>query len=175
MELVEELELTMEIGSQYVQGAEPREIGLGMDLSTQKVRSYIKQFKLLQRRNVQESGTLSEQMYDVLAEADINWRRLTKEAYELADEAKLDDDRKSALSAWSLIERIQKNRAVVFGDTAKHEDAELLRQLEEAHHNIELVKQALTNIAAAHPELKRELYEQLATLQKESPVLEASV
>jgi hypothetical protein len=170
--LPEEYDRTLDVGKHYMKGMEPREIGVRMNLSTREVNRYIKDYKELQSRAVKESGTLSQQMYSILSEVDDNWRRVTKEAWEVADEASLESDHKSRLSALSLIERIQKNRAGVFGDAAKNEDADLLRQLEESERNVELVKQALRNIADNHPELKRELYEQLAALQKESPVIE---
>lgn len=170
--LPEEYDKTLDVGKHYMKGMEAREIGIRMNMSTREVNRYIKDYKELQSRAVKESGTLSQQMYNILAEVDDNWRRVTKEAWEVADESSLESDHKSRLAALSLIERIQKNRAGVFGEAAKNEDADLIRQLEESERNVELVKQALRNIADNHPELKRELFEQLSLLQEEALVIE---
>jgi transposase len=146
------------VATEYIKGLNETEISRELDIPKARVSSLLREWKQMASSSEAVRGRARE----ALAAADQHYSKLIKQAYEVIDDATLNQNLSAKTAGIKLVLDIEKSRIEMLQKAGLLENKELAEQLLETERKQELIMGILKDIAAKHPQIKNEILTRLS-------------
>jgi hypothetical protein len=158
MDMLTHIEEVNAVATEYMKGKNETEIGRELDIPKARVSSLLKEWKQM----ASNSEAVRSRAREALAGMDQHYGKLIKMAYEVIEDANLNQNLSAKTAAIKLIADIEKSRIDMLQKAGLLENRELAEQLLEQERKHELIMEILKDIAAKYPSIKTELMKRLS-------------
>lgn len=157
MDMLTHIEEVNAVATEYIKGFNETEISRELDIPKARVSSLLREWKQM----ASNSEAVRSRAREALAAADQHYGKLIKQAYEVIDDANLNQNSNTKLAAIKLVLDIETRRIDMLQKAGLLENKELAEQLLETERKQELIMNILKDIAAKHPHIKTEIMTRL--------------
>lgn len=157
-DILTHLEEVNAVATEYIKGLNETEISRELDIPKARVSSLLREWKQM----ASNSEAVRSRAREALAAADQHYGKLIKQAYEVIDDANLNQNSSVKLNAIKLVLDIETRRIDMLQKAGLLENKELAEQLLETERKQELIMGILKDIAAKYPNIKNEILMRLA-------------
>lgn len=166
-ELVQHLDEVNKVVTEYLKGQDPTKISKDLDIPRTRVVSLINEWKVMASAN----DAIRARAKEALAGADTHYSRLITKAYEVIDEASLNNNLSAKTQAIKLVMDIEKSRIEMLQKAGLLENKELAEEMIEIEKRQEVLVEILRDIASTHPEVRDLIMQRLSKIAKEGEVI----
>ena len=166
-ELIEHLDEVNKVVTEYLKGQDPTKISKDLDIPRTRVVSLINEWKVMASAN----DAIRARAKEALAGADTHYSRLITKAYEVIDEASLNNNLSAKTQAIKLVMDIEKSRIEMLQKAGLLENKELAEEMIEIEKRQEVLVEILRDIASTHPEVRDLIMQRLSKIAKEGEVI----
>lgn len=157
-DILAHLEEVNAVATEYIKGLNESEISRELDIPKARVSSLLREWKQM----ASSSEAVRSRAREALAAADQHYGKLIKQAYEVIDDANLNQNSNTKLAAIKLVLDIETRRIDMLQKAGLLENKELAEQLLETERKQQLIMDILKDIAARYPEVKNEILRRLS-------------
>lgn len=158
VDILTHLEEVNAVATEYIKGLNETEISKELDIPKARVSSLLREWKQM----ASSSEAVRSRAREALAAADQHYGKLIKQAYEVIDDANVNQQQATKLSAIKLVLDIETRRIDMLQKAGLLENKELAEQLLETERKQELIMGILKDVAAKHPQVRNEIMARLA-------------
>lgn len=157
-DILTHLEEVNAVATEYIKGLNETEISRELDIPKARVSSLLREWKQM----ASNSEAVRSRAREALAAADQHYGKLIKQAYEVIDDANINQNSAVKLNAIKLVLDIETRRIDMLQKAGLLENKELAEQLLETERKQELIMGILKDVAAKYPTIKNEILSRLA-------------
>ena len=161
---LDELNMVVE---EYLKGNDPTRISKELDIPRTRVVAHINEWKVMASAN----DAIRARAKDALAGMDAHYSKLISKAYEVIDEASLNNNLTAKTQAIKLVMDIEKARIEMLQKAGLLENKELAEEMVEIEKRQEVLVGILRDIASTHPEVRDLIMKRLSDIAKEGEVI----
>ena len=166
-ELVQHLDEVNTVVSEYLKGNDPTKISKDLDIPRTRVVAHINEWKVMASAN----DAIRARAKDALAGMDAHYSKLITKAYEVIDEASLNNNLTAKTAAIKLVVDIEKARIEMLQKAGLLENKELAEEMLEIEKKQDILVNILRDIASTHPEVRDLILQRLSSVAKEGEVI----
>jgi len=166
-ELINHLDEVNKVVSEYLKGQDPTKISKDLDMPRTRVVALINEWKVMASAN----DAIRARAKEALAGADTHYSRLITKAYEVIDEASLNNNLSAKTQAIKLVVDIEKSRIEMLQKAGLLENKELAEEMIQIEKKQEVLVEILRDIASSHPEVRDLIMQRLSQISKENEVI----
>jgi hypothetical protein len=166
-ELVQHLDEVNKVVTEYLKGQDPTKISKDLDMPRTRVVALINEWKVMASAN----DAIRARAKEALAGADTHYSKLITKAYEVIDEASLNNNLGAKTQAIKLVMDIEKSRIEMLQKAGLLENKELAEEMIEIEKRQEVLVEILRDIASTHPEVRDLIMQRLSKIAKEGEVI----
>ena len=166
-ELVNHLDEVNKVVTEYLKGQDPTKISKDLDMPRTRVVALINEWKVMASAN----DAIRARAKEALAGADTHYSRLITKAYEVIDEASLNNNLSAKTQAIKLVVDIEKSRIEMLQKAGLLENKELAEEMIQIEKKQEVLVEILRDIASSHPEVRDLIMQRLSQIAKEGEVI----
>jgi hypothetical protein len=166
-ELVNHLDEVNKVVTEYLKGQDPTKISKDLDMPRTRVVALINEWKVMASAN----DAIRARAKEALAGADTHYSRLITKAYEVIDEASLNNNLSAKTQAIKLVVDIEKSRIEMLQKAGLLENKELAEEMIQIEKKQEVLVEILRDIASSHPEVRDLIMQRLSQISKENEVI----
>jgi hypothetical protein len=166
-ELVEHLDQVNKVVEEYLKGNDPTKISKELDIPRTRVVALINEWKVLASAN----DAIRARAKEALAAMDAHYGKLITRAYEVIDEASLNNNLSAKTQGIKLVVDIEKARIEMLQKAGLLENKELAEEMVEVERRQQVLVEILRDIASEHPEVRDKIMRRLSEIAKENEVI----
>lgn len=158
MDILTHLEEVNAVATEYIKGLNETEISKELDIPKARVSSLLREWKQM----ASNSEAVRSRAREALAAADQHYGKLIKQAYEVIDDANLNQNSSVKLNAIKLVLDIETRRIDMLQKAGLLENKELAEQLLETERKQELLMNILKEVSGQCSVCKPKVLKRLA-------------
>jgi hypothetical protein len=158
MDILTHIEEVNAVATEYIKGLNETEISRELDIPKARVSALLREWKQM----ASNSDAVRSRAREALAAADQHYGKLIKQAYEVIEDANLNQNQTTKLNAIKLVLDIETRRMDMLQKAGLLENKELAEQLLETERKQELIMNILKDVAAKYPQIKNEILTRLS-------------
>lgn len=166
-EIVEHLDQVNKVVEHYLKGNDPTKISKDLDMPRTRVVALINEWKVMASAN----DAIRARAKEALAAMDAHYGKLITKAYEVIDEASLNNNLGAKTQGIKLVVDIEKARIEMLQKAGLLENKELAEEMVEIEKRQEVLVEILRDIATEHPEIRDKIMRRLSEIAKENEVV----
>ena len=166
-DLVKHLDQVNTVVAEYLKGNDPTKISKELEIPRTRVVELINEWKVMASAN----DAIRARAKDALAGMDAHYSKLISKAYEVIDEASLNNNLTAKTQAIKLVVDIEKARIEMLQKAGLLENKELAEEMIEIEKRQDILVGILRDIASSHPEVRDLIMQRLSNLAKEGEVI----
>ena len=167
VELFEHLDQINKVVEEYLKGSDPTKISKDLSMPRVRVVALINEWKVMASANDAIRGRAKE----ALAAADQHYGKLISKAYEVIDEAGLNNNLGAKTNAIKLVLDIESKRIDMLQKAGLLENKELAEEILEVEQKQEVLIGILRDIASEYPQVRDEIMKRLSSIAKDNEVI----
>jgi hypothetical protein len=152
---------------EYLKGSDPTKISKDLSMPRVRVVALINEWKVMASANDAIRGRAKE----ALAAADQHYGKLISKAYEVIDEAGLNNNLGAKTNAIKLVLDIESKRIDMLQKAGLLENKELAEEILEVEQKQEVLIGILRDIASEYPQVRDEIMKRLSSIAKDNEVI----
>lgn len=165
--IVEHLDQVNQVVEEYLKGNDPTKISKELDIPRTRVVALINEWKVLASAN----DAIRARAKEALAGMDAHYGKLITRAYEVIDEASLNNNLSAKTQGIKLVVDIEKARIEMLQKAGLLENKELAEEMVEVERRQQVLVEILRDIASEHPEVRDKIMRRLSEIAKENEVI----
>jgi hypothetical protein len=166
-DLVKHLDQVNNVVAEYLKGNDPTKISKELAIPRTRVVELINEWKVMASAN----DAIRARAKDALAGMDAHYSKLISKAYEVIDEASLNNNLTAKTQAIKLVVDIEKARIEMLQKAGLLENKELAEEMIEIEKRQDILVGILRDIASSHPEVRDLIMQRLSNVAKEGEVI----
>ena len=166
-DIVEHLDQVNKVVEEYLKGNDPTKISKELDMPRTRVVALINEWKVLASAN----DAIRARAKEALAAMDAHYGKLITKAYEVIDEASLNNNLSAKTQGIKLVVDIEKARIEMLQKAGLLENKELAEEMVEVERRQQVLVEILRDIASEHPEVRDKIMRRLSEIAKENEVI----
>ncbi len=166
-DIVEHLDEVNKVVEHYLKGNDATKISKDLSIPRTRVVALINEWKVMASANDAIRGRAKE----ALASMDAHYGKLISKAYEVIDEATLNNNLSAKTQGIKLVVDIEKARIEMLQKAGLLENKELAEEMVEIEKRQEVLMEILKDIASEHPEVRDKIMKRLSDIAKENEVI----
>lgn len=166
-ELIQHLDQVNQVVEEYLKGNDPTKISKELAIPRTRVVELINEWKVMASAN----DAIRARAKDALAGMDAHYSKLIAKAYEVIDEASMNNNLGAKTQAIKLVMDIEKARIEMLQKAGLLENKELAEEMLEIEKRQEVLVNILRDIASTHPEVRDLIMQRLSAVAKEGEVI----
>jgi len=165
--IVDHLDEVNKVVEEYLKGNDPTKISKELDMPRTRVVALINEWKVLASAN----DAIRARAKEALAAMDAHYGKLITKAYEVIDEASLNNNLSAKTQGIKLVVDIEKARIEMLQKAGLLENKELAEEMVEVERRQQVLVEILRDIASEHPEVRDKIMRRLSEIAKENEVI----
>ena len=166
-DIVNHLDQVNKVVEEYLKGNDPTKISKELDIPRTRVVALINEWKVMASAN----DAIRARAKEALAAMDAHYGKLITKAYEVIDEASLNNNLGAKTQGIKLVVDIEKARIEMLQKAGLLENKELAEEMIEIERKQEVLVDILREIASSHPEVRDLIMTKLSQIAKEDEVI----
>lgn len=166
-DIVQHLDEVNRVVEEYLKGNDPTKISKELDMPRTRVVALINEWKVLASAN----DAIRARAKEALAAMDAHYGKLITKAYEVIDEASLNNNLSAKTQGIKLVVDIEKARIEMLQKAGLLENKELAEEMVEVERRQQVLVEILRDIASEHPEVRDKIMRRLSEIAKENEVI----
>lgn len=166
-DIVKHLDEVNTVVSEYLKGNDPTKISKELAIPRTRVVELINEWKVMASAN----DAIRARAKEALAAMDAHYGKLITKAYEVIDEASMNNNLGAKTQAIKLVVDIEKARIEMLQKAGLLENKELAEEMIEIEKRQEVLVEILRDIASTHPEVRDLIMKRLSDIAKEGEVI----
>jgi hypothetical protein len=166
-DIVNHLDQVNRVVEEYLKGNDPTKISKELDIPRTRVVALINEWKIMASAN----DAIRARAKEALAAMDAHYGKLITKAYEVIDEASLNNNLGAKTQGIKLVVDIEKTRIEMLQKAGLLENKELAEEMIEIERKQEVLVDILREIASSHPEVRDLIMTKLSQIAKEDEVI----
>jgi hypothetical protein len=166
-DVVAHLDQMNNVVGEYLKGNDPTKISKDLDIPRTRVVAFINEWKVMASAN----DAIRARAKDALAGMDAHYSKLISRAYEVIDEATLNNNLGAKTQGIKLVVDIEKARIEMLQKAGLLENKELAEEMIQIEKRQEVLVGILRDIASSHPEVRDLIMKRLSDVSKEGEVI----
>jgi len=166
-DIVEHLDEVNKVVEHYLKGNDATKISKDLSIPRTRVVALINEWKVMASAN----DAIRARAKEALAAMDAHYGKLISKAYEVIDEATLNNTLGAKTQGIKLVVDIEKARIEMLQKAGLLENKELAEEMVEIEKRQEVLMEILKDIASEHPEVRDKIMKRLSDIAKENEVI----
>ena len=166
-DIVEHLDEVNKVVEHYLKGNDATKISKDLSIPRTRVVALINEWKVMASAN----DAIRARAKEALASMDAHYGKLISKAYEVIDEATLNNNLSAKTQGIKLVVDIEKARIEMLQKAGLLENKELAEEMVEIEKRQEVLMEILKDIASEHPEVRDKIMKRLSDVAKENEVI----
>jgi hypothetical protein len=166
-DIVEHLDEVNKVVEHYLKGNDATKISKDLSIPRTRVVALINEWKVMASAN----DAIRARAKEALASMDAHYGKLISKAYEVIDEATLNNNLSAKTQGIKLVVDIEKARIEMLQKAGLLENKELAEEMVEIEKRQEVLMEILKDIASEHPEVRDKIMKRLSDIAKENEVI----
>lgn len=166
-DIVKHLDEVNTVVSEYLKGNDPTKISKELSIPRTRVVELINEWKVMASAN----DAIRARAKEALAAMDAHYGKLITKAYEVIDEASLNNNLSAKTQGIKLVVDIEKARIEMLQKAGLLENKELAEEMIEIEKRQDVLVGILRDIASSHPEVRDLIMKRLSDVAKEGEVI----
>lgn len=166
-DIVEHLDEVNKVVEHYLKGSDATKISKDLSIPRTRVVALINEWKVMASAN----DAIRARAKEALASMDAHYGKLISKAYEVIDEATLNNNLSAKTQGIKLVVDIEKARIEMLQKAGLLENKELAEEMVEIEKRQEVLMEILKDIASEHPEVRDKIMKRLSDIAKENEVI----
>ena len=167
IELVKHLDEINTVVTEYLKGSDPTKISKDLNLPRTRVVAHLNEWKVM----VSANDAIRSRAKEALAAADAHYGKLIAKAYEVIDEATMNNNLGAKTAGIKLVLDIEAKRIEMLQKAGLLENKELAEEMVEIERRQEVLVGILKDIAKDHPQVRDLIMQKLSDISKSDEVI----
>ena len=167
LEIVKHLDEINKVVEEYLKGNDPTKISKDLNIPRTRVVAHLNEWKVM----VSANDAIRSRAKEALAAADAHYGKLISKAYEVIDEATMNNNLSAKTAGIKLVLDIESKRIDMLQKAGLLENKELAEEMIEIEKRQDILVSILRDIASSHPEVRDLIMQRLSNLAKEGEVI----
>jgi hypothetical protein len=167
IEIVEHLDEINKVVEEYLKGSDPTKISKDLSIPRTRVVAHLNEWKVM----VSANDAIRSRAKEALAAADAHYGKLIAKAYEVIDEATMNNNLGAKTAGIKLVLDIEAKRIEMLQKAGLLENKELAEEVVEIERRQEVLVNILKDIAKDHPQVRDLIMQKLSDISKSDEVI----
>jgi len=167
LDIVEHLDEINKVVEEYLKGSDPTKISKDLNLPRTRVVAHLNEWKVM----VSANDAIRSRAKEALAAADAHYGKLIAKAYEVIDEATLNNNLGAKTAGIKLVLDIEAKRIEMLQKAGLLENKELAEEMVEIERKQDVLVTILKDIAKDYPEVRDLIMKKLSDIAKSDEVI----
>lgn len=167
LEVIEHLDEINKVVEEYLKGSDPTKISKDLNLPRTRVVAHLNEWKVM----VSANDAIRSRAKEALAAADAHYGKLISKAYEVIDEATMNNNLGAKTAGIKLVLDIEAKRIEMLQKAGLLENKELAEEMIEIERRQEVLVSILKDIAKDHPQVRDLIMQKLSDIAKSDEVI----
>lgn len=167
LEVIEHLDEINKVVEEYLKGSDPTKISKDLNLPRTRVVAHLNEWKVM----VSANDAIRSRAKEALAAADAHYGKLISKAYEVIDEATMNNNLSAKTAGIKLVLDIEAKRIEMLQKAGLLENKELAEEMVEIERRQEVLVGILKDIAKDHPQVRDLIMQKLSDISKSDEVI----
>jgi len=167
LEVIEHLDEINKVVQEYLKGSDPTKISKDLNLPRTRVVAHLNEWKVM----VSANDAIRSRAKEALAAADAHYGKLISKAYEVIDEATMNNNLSAKTAGIKLVLDIEAKRIEMLQKAGLLENKELAEEMVEIERRQEVLVGILKDIAKDHPQVRDLIMQKLSDISKSDEVI----
>lgn len=167
LEVIEHLDEINKVVEEYLKGSDPTKISKDLNLPRTRVVAHLNEWKVM----VSANDAIRSRAKEALAAADAHYGKLIAKAYEVIDEATMNNNLGAKTAGIKLVLDIEAKRIEMLQKAGLLENKELAEEMVEIEKRQEVLVGILKDIAKDHPQVRDLIMQKLSDISKSDEVI----
>lgn len=167
LEVIEHLDEINKVVEEYLKGSDPTKISKDLNLPRTRVVAHLNEWKVM----VSANDAIRSRAKEALAAADAHYGKLISKAYEVIDEATMNNNLSAKTAGIKLVLDIEAKRIEMLQKAGLLENKELAEEMIEIERRQEVLVGILKDIAKDHPQVRDLIMQKLSDISKSDEVI----
>ena len=167
LEVIEHLDEINKVVEEYLKGSDPTKISKDLNLPRTRVVAHLNEWKVM----VSANDAIRSRAKEALAAADAHYGKLISKAYEVIDEATMNNNLGAKTAGIKLVLDIEAKRIEMLQKAGLLENKELAEEMIEIENRQEILMNILKDIAAEHPEVRDKIMRRLSEASRKNETI----
>lgn len=167
LEVIEHLDEINKVVEEYLKGSDPTKISKDLNLPRTRVVAHLNEWKVM----VSANDAIRSRAKEALAAADAHYGKLISKAYEVIDEATMNNNLGAKTAGIKLVLDIEAKRIEMLQKAGLLENKELAEEVVEIERRQEVLVGILKDIAKDHPQVRDLIMQKLSDISKSDEVI----
>jgi len=167
LEVIEHLDEINRVVEEYLKGSDPTKISKDLNLPRTRVVAHLNEWKVM----VSANDAIRSRAKEALAAADAHYGKLIAKAYEVIDEATMNNNLGAKTAGIKLVLDIEAKRIEMLQKAGLLENKELAEEMIEIERRQEVLVGILKDIAKDHPQVRDLIMQKLSDISKSDEVI----
>ena len=167
LEVIEHLDEINKVVEEYLKGSDPTKISKDLNLPRTRVVAHLNEWKVM----VSANDAIRSRAKEALAAADAHYGKLISKAYEVIDEATMNNNLGAKTAGIKLVLDIEAKRIEMLQKAGLLENKELAEEMVEIERRQEVLVNILKDIAKDHPQVRDLIMQKLSDISKSDEVI----
>lgn len=167
LEVIEHLDEINKVVEEYLKGSDPTKISKDLNLPRTRVVAHLNEWKVM----VSANDAIRSRAKEALAAADAHYGKLIAKAYEVIDEATMNNNLSAKTAGIKLVLDIEAKRIEMLQKAGLLENKELAEEMIEIERRQEVLVGILRDIAKDHPQVRDLIMQKLSDISKSDEVI----
>jgi hypothetical protein len=167
LEVIEHLDEINKVVEEYLKGSDPTKISKDLNLPRTRVVAHLNEWKVM----VSANDAIRSRAKEALAAADAHYGKLISKAYEVIDEATMNNNLGAKTAGIKLVLDIEAKRIEMLQKAGLLENKELAEEMIEIERRQEVLVNILKDIAKDHPQVRDLIMQKLSDISKSDEVI----
>jgi len=167
LDIVEHLDEINKVVEEYLKGSDPTKISKDLSLPRTRVVAHLNEWKVM----VSANDAIRSRAKEALAAADAHYGKLIAKAYEVIDEATLNNNLGAKTAGIKLVLDIEAKRIEMLQKAGLLENKELAEEMVEIERKQDVLVTILKDIAKDYPEVRDLIMKKLSDIAKSDEVI----
>ena len=166
-DLIKHLDEVNTVVSEYLKGNDPTKISKDLNIPRTRVVAHLNEWKVM----VSANDAIRSRAKEALAAADAHYGKLISKAYEVIDEATMNNNLSAKTAGIKLVLDIESKRIDMLQKAGLLENKELAEEMMEIERRQEVLVGILKEIAKDYPEIRDLIMQKLSDISKSDEVI----
>ena len=167
LEIVKHLDEINKVVEEYLKGNDPTKISKDLNIPRTRVVAHLNEWKVM----VSANDAIRSRAKEALAAADAHYGKLISKAYEVIDEATMNNNLSAKTAGIKLVLDIESKRIDMLQKAGLLENKELAEEMLEIEKRQEVLVGILKEIAKDYPQVRDLIMQKLSDISKSDEVI----
>lgn len=167
IDIVQHLDEVNKVVAEYLKGSDPTKISKDLNMPRTRVVAHLNEWKVM----VSANDAIRSRAKEALAAADAHYGKLISKAYEVIDEATMNNNLSAKTAGIKLVLDIESRRIDMLQKAGLLENKELAEEMLQIEKRQEVLIAILRDIASEYPQVRDEIMKRLSDIAKSDEVI----